>query len=289
MAPAPAQNKLPAASDPSAELRDLWLDLKTSVHTRRAYLYELARFGAFVGKPWPAVTLRDLTSYRTRLQEEGLRPASAARAFTAIKSFLSFAFEAGYVPVNVGVAFRQRPDRDTLAQRILSEEELAGLLTAPAPGRDAVLLRLLYSSGVRVSEVAALRWADTAARTSGGQITVTGKGGRTRTVLLGPGVWEALQALRAGAGGESPVFLSRRGGALDVSQIRRIVYRAAERAGIGKKVSPHWIRHAHASHALDHGAPIHLVQATLGHASIATTGRYLHARPADSSSLYLKD
>ena len=63
--------------------------------------------------------------------------------------------------------------------------------------------------------------------------------------------------------------------------------RAAARAGIDLPVSPHWFRHAHASHALDRGAPIHLVQATLGHASIATTGRYLHARPRDSSSRYL--
>jgi integrase/recombinase XerD len=67
----------------------------------------------------------------------------------------------------------------------------------------------------------------------------------------------------------------------------RIVRKAAERAGIELPVSPHWFRHAHASHALDRGAPIHLVQATLGHASITTTGRYLHARPSDSSSRFL--
>ena len=66
-----------------------------------------------------------------------------------------------------------------------------------------------------------------------------------------------------------------------------IVRQAADRAGIELPVSPHWFRHAHASHALDRGAPIHLVQATLGHASITTTGRYLHARPNDSSSRFL--
>lgn len=72
------------------------------------------------------------------------------------------------------------------------------------------------------------------------------------------------------------------------SAIIRIVRRAAERAELeaGSKVSPHWLRHAHATHALERGAPIHLVQATLGHASVATTGRYLHARPTDSSARY---
>ena len=71
------------------------------------------------------------------------------------------------------------------------------------------------------------------------------------------------------------------------SGIWRIVKAAAQRAGIEGPVSPHWLRHAHASHALDRGAPIHLVQATLGHASITTTGRYLHARPKESSSKFL--
>ncbi|MBV8589619.1 MAG: tyrosine-type recombinase/integrase [Acetobacteraceae bacterium] len=80
---------------------------------------------------------------------------------------------------------------------------------------------------------------------------------------------------------------SAKGGALDPSQVHRIVKAAAARAGLPAAVSAHWLRHAHASHALDRGAPIHLVQATLGHSSVATTGRYLHARPNDSSSRYL--
>jgi integrase/recombinase XerD len=72
-------------------------------------------------------------------------------------------------------------------------------------------------------------------------------------------------------------------------QVHRIVEAAAARAGLGAAVSAHWLRHAHASHALDRGAPISLVQTTLGHASVATTGRYLHARPRDSSARYLPE
>jgi integrase/recombinase XerD len=95
-------------------------------------------------------------------------------------------------------------------------------------------------------------------------------------------------SLRGDAGLEDPVFRSRRGRHLDPSAVFRIVRHAAERAELeaGSNVSPHWLRHAHATHALERGAPIHLVQATLGHASVATTGRYLHARPTDSSARY---
>jgi integrase/recombinase XerD len=83
------------------------------------------------------------------------------------------------------------------------------------------------------------------------------------------------------------VFRSRKGGALTARQAQRLVDAAAKRAGLRARVSPHWLRHAHATHALERGAPIHIVQATLGHASVATTGRYLHARPTDSSARYL--
>jgi integrase/recombinase XerD len=100
-------------------------------------------------------------------------------------------------------------------------------------------------------------------------------------------VWQSLQNLQRDAHPDAPVFRSRKKGHLDESQVWRIVTTAAERAGISKDVSCHWFRHAHASHALDRGCPIHLVQATLGHSSVATTGKYLHARPTDSSGNYL--
>jgi integrase/recombinase XerD len=119
-------------------------------------------------------------------------------------------------------------------------------------------------------------------------VTVFGKGSKTRVVLLPNTIWRELLRFRQGAALDAPVFPSRRGGGhLDPSAIERIVQRAARRAGLEGKVSPHWLRHSHATHALERGAPIHLVAATLGHSSVATTGRYLHARPTDSSSRYL--
>lgn len=281
----PAHN---GASD--GELVELWLSLKTSSHTRRAYQAEAARFLSFAGKPLAWVTLSDLQAYVESLEGGGLRSASQNRALTAVKSLLSFGQESGYLPYNVGVALKLRPTRDRLGQRILEESAVAKLIEAAAEGRNRILLKVLYASGVRVSEICGLKWCDVLARQEGGQITVFGKGGRTRTVLLKPKLWEQLQTLRGDATALAPVFASAKGGGpLDVSQVRRIVYAAAAKAGLEQKVSPHWMRHAHASHALDRSAPIHLVQATLGHASISTTGRYLHARPTESSSFYLPD
>jgi integrase/recombinase XerD len=286
---------------------DLWLGTKVSAHTRRAYRSEIERLRRRVGKPLAAVTMADLQAYADQLGQGSLKPASSNRALTAIKSLLSFGQETGCLPFNVGAAVKLRPNPDGLAQRILEETEVAKLIDHAAPGRDRTLIRLLYQSGVRVSELAQLKWCDLIPRgrptgsdtptvgnspsaspkAESGQITVFGKGGKTRAILLKHRIWSEVAALRNGAGPDDPVFRSQKGGHLDASQIRRIVYAAGERAGLPKRVSPHWLRHAHASHALDRNAPIHLVQATLGHASVSTTGRYLHARPTESSSLYL--
>ncbi len=92
-------------------------------------------------------------------------------------------------------------------------------------------------------------------REDAGQVTVYGKGGKTRHVLLSSGTWNALTAIRGEAGDDAPVFVSRTGGPLSRTQVFRIVRAAAKRAGVDKDVSPHWLRHAHASHALDRGAP----------------------------------
>jgi site-specific recombinase XerD len=268
------------------ELVELWLSLKTSPHTRRAYAFEVARFLRDLGKPLAVASLADVQGWVGDLAG---KPATVNRAVTAIKSLISFGHETGYLPFNVAAAVKLRPRRDDLAQRILDEDAVAKLI-ATAQGRDRVLLKLLYLSGARVSEICGLRWRDVVARVEGGQVTLFGKGGRTRTVLLPATAWADLTALRNGANLEDPIFASRKGrGQLDPSQVRRIVYAAAVKAGLPQKVSPHWMRHAHASHALDRHAPIHLVQATLGHTSVATTGRYLHARPTESSSLYLPE
>jgi len=130
-------------------------------------------------------------------------------------------------------------------------------------------------------------WRDRQPRDDAGQVTAFDNRSQTRTVLLPATAGNDLTGLRGSAGLDAPVFLSRRGGGhLDQTAVLRIVRQAARRAGLDVNASPHWLRHSHATHALERGAPIHLAQATLGHASVATTDRCLHARPTDSSARY---
>jgi integrase/recombinase XerD len=280
---APGQGR--AATDD--QLVELWLHGR-SVHTVRAYRADAERLRASLEKPLAAMTLADLQSFADSLTGA---PATRYRTLSAVKSLLAFGHRIGYLPFDVGRVLRLPAVRNRLAERILSEADLHRILTLEPDPRNRAILTLLYASGIRVSELCALAWRDLQPAGDGGQITVFGKGGKTRAIQLPESVWNLVMGLRpAKATADDPIFRSRKkktGGGLQPLAVLRIVRAAAERAGIRFRVSPHWLRHAHASHALDRGAPIHLVQATLGHASINTTGRYLHARPNDSSSRFL--
>jgi site-specific recombinase XerD len=274
-----------AQADDDNQVLAMWLYGRPQT-TQRAYAHEVRGMQAAVGKPLRSVTLGDLQGYFDTLV--GLSPASQARAINAVKSLFSFAQRIGYLQFNPGAAISTPKRKNTLGERILPETTLLRLIALEPHPRNRALLRLLYAEGLRVSEVCGLKWRDVQPRTEAGQITIFGKGGKTRAVLLSSDTWAELNTLKGDADSDAPVFKSRKnGGHLHPSQVKRIVEAAAVRAGIEAPVSPHWLRHAHASHALDRGAPIHLVQATLGHGSVATTGKYLHARPEDSSARYL--
>ena len=277
---------IPSEASDDDHLIELWLH-ERSRHTQRAYRADVGRFRVWAGKPLRAVTLTDLQTFATTLT--GGADATRYRTLSAVKSLLAFGHRLGYLLFDVGRALRLPSVRNRLNERILSEADLHRILSLESNLRNRAMLTLLYASGVRVSELCSLAWRDLQPNGEGGQITVFGKGSITRSVQLPPSVWQLLLTLRPkDPAPANPVFRSRKGGQfLQPIAVLRVVRAAAKRAGIALPVSPHWFRHAHASHALDRGAPIHLVQATLGHMSITTTGRYLHARPQDSSSRFL--
>lgn len=188
--PTPA---LVAQADSDSHLVALWLHGR-GPHTARAYRADVARLQACTGKPLAATTLGDLQSFSDSLLD--LRPASRARTLAACKSLLAFAHRVGYLPFDVGRPLRLPPVRAQLAARILPVADVGRLLAAAASARDAVLLRLLYASGGRVSELVGLRWRDVQPRDGAGTLSVYGKGNKERVILLSAATWRALAALR---------------------------------------------------------------------------------------------
>lgn len=292
--PAPLASMTRATSDQT--LIESWLRTKRSAGTRQTYGIAIRQFMDWWGwRPLQTLTVDDLSDYKDHLAISPLSRHTQALRMMAVKSLLTYGHKTGYLPFNVGEAVTAPSAPDDLAERILEEWQVMALLNhKDLRPRDRLLLRLLYASGGRVSEIVGLQWRHVQPSGESGQITVTGKGEKTRAIKLSVDTWKALQAARpATAKPGDYVFQSQRragqehrAGQLDRSAINRIVRRAGELIGV-PNLSPHWLRHAHASHALDKGATVAIVKETLGHSSITTTSRYLHAKPGESSGLYL--
>ncbi|WP_370589452.1 tyrosine-type recombinase/integrase [Tychonema sp. LEGE 07203] len=207
-----------------------------------------------------------------------------------VKSLLTFGHKTGLIQANAGAALNTAKPKDTLSQKILTEAEVRALIAGEPCDRNRLIFKVFYYVGLRVSELCNLNWEDFSSNGESGQLLVYGKGDKTRVVLLPKMLYAELLKSRGDAGKLEPIFISRKksdGGRLNPISVTQIVKAAAVRVGLSEKASAHWLRHCHASHALNRGAPIHLLSQTLGHASVATTSKYLHAKPNDSSGLYL--
>jgi integrase/recombinase XerD len=272
------------------ELLASWVASLGSGHSRRNFEATARRFLAGLQMGLRAATVEDVRDALGAIAA-GLSASTARQYVLRIKSLLTYAQTLGYTRFNAGVTIKVRsaPVQATLAKRIVSEVEIGLLVRGARSKRDRMLLAVGYASGLRVSELVSLTWADVIERENRLQLSVAGKGGVVRQVLLPEGLSRRLLARRGDAGVNDPVFAARHGGPLTERAVHSMVKRAAKSAGITEAVSPHWLRHAHGSHALDRGASLAEVQSTLGHSNVATTSAYLHARPNSSSGLYLDE
>ena len=271
----PAQAaEIPRQADNDEQVIAMWLR-KKSEQTQVNYRRDVARlFRVIGGKRIADVTLRDLHTFDEHLEREGLMVSSRVRTVSTIRSLLTFSAKIGYTRFNVGLAFEAEKVDRNLAEKLISVEQVMAILALEPVRRNKVLLRLLYATGIRVSEAAGLKWKHATAREDRGQITVFGKGGKFRSIPVPKTTWEMLLSLRGDAGDDDLVFRIGR------NQIWAVVKQAGIRADV-PQAHPHILRHAHASHAMDRGCVVTLVQATLGHSSVSTTSMYVHARPGD--------
>lgn len=270
------------------QLLDTWLAEMGSDATRK-------NFGRTVEQFLEALPMRlrdaKLEDVREALEVITIdRADSTAKQYTLrVKSFIGFAHRLGYLPFNAGAAIKVKVGRRSVAKRSPSETEIALLIRGAPSKRDRLLLQIAYAGGLRVSEIVSIRWADVIEREAGMvQLSITGKGGVERDILLPEIVSRNLLAMRGDDDNDAPVFKSRKGGtALTTRAVNHMIKAAAVAAEINPDISAHWIRHGHASHALDRGATLADVKETLGHANVATTSTYLHSRPDRSSGLKL--
>jgi integrase/recombinase XerD len=279
----------PAAVDPrlTAAIGEFLLELRVerglSPLTIAAYRRDLDQFAAGAGPGWrddPAV----VGEFVARLRRQGRRASTQARKVAAIRSFYGFARREGVIDRDLADLI-DPPRPGHYLPEVLAQDDVERILAAPGDDpaglRDGAILELLYACGLRVSELTGLDLDRL--NLDGLEVRVIGKGNRERRVPMGEPARDRLHRYLSGprqawtAGKPTPaVFVSQRGARLGRESVWRLVRRWSTAAGVVGEVTPHTFRHSFATHLLEGGADLRVVQSLLGHASISTTQLYTH-------------
>jgi len=256
-----------------------------SRNTISAYGRDLAEFmGHLESRGIPLDHPDSMKLFMGYLFRRGLARTTMARKVSAVRSFYRFLVRQGIVEVNPGDGI-PTPKIPRTNPRFLNLEEVTALLDSSAGDqttdlRDLAMWELLYSSGLRISELAALNTGDW--NPEGRLIRVLGKGNKTRLVPLGDKAAFRLENYMRASNrwptdrGPSPVFLNRRGGRISVRGIQQRLEKRLRECGLDTRISPHVLRHTFATHLLESGADLRAIQEMLGHESLQTTQRYTH-------------
>jgi integrase/recombinase XerC len=269
-------------------LRHLRAERGLSPHSLRAYAKDLEQFSMYCAEEPSKVDMIDVRGFVAGQISEGKSKSTVARRLATLRSFFNYLYREGYVTVNQAklVPSPKLPKR---LPNFLSVDDVFSLVQSPEgigllPVRDRAILELLYSSGLRVSEVAGLNIDDLNVRE--GLVKVMGKGNKERIVPVGAKALDALKSyvvermlmkkkrLRSDSG--PALFLNRAGGRLTDRQIRRIVVKCGRTVGLTGQLGPHTLRHTFATHLLVGGADLRVIQELLGHSSLSTTQKYTH-------------
>ncbi|MGH2427970.1 MAG: site-specific tyrosine recombinase [Candidatus Limnocylindria bacterium] len=267
-----------------AFLLELRVERGLSPLTISAYRRDLAQFAEHAGRSWPSDP-QPLVDFVAALQRAGARGTTQARKSAAVRSFYAFALREGLATRDVP-SLVDAPRPGSYLPDVLAPDDVARVLDAPpsdeATGiRDRAILELLYGCGLRVSELVGL---DTdRVDLDRLQVRVIGKGNKERRVPMGEEARDRLHRYRTGprrawtAGKPTTaVFVGKRGRRMSRESVWRLVKRWSAAAGLRERVTPHTFRHSFATHLLEGGADLRVVQALLGHASISTTQLYTH-------------
>ena len=271
-----------------------------SPYTIRNYTTDLLDFFGFL-RSQKIGSLREvdkqvIRDYLSYLLEQGFVKVSIARKLSAIRSFYRYLMREEIVTTSP-VADTSSPKLDKRLPGFLSQKEVLELISAPDLStpqgqRDRALLELLYASGLRVSELVNLDIDKV--NLDANEIRVWGKGSRERVVLMGKPAAAAIvtyisqgRAKLLGGKRNPALFVNRSGRRLVERRVQRILERYSAAAGINRRVHPHMLRHTFATHLLDGGADLRVVQQLLGHADLSTTQIYTHVTKSQARRVYL--
>lgn len=263
-------------------LRYLAVEKAVSGHTVRAYRKDLKEFAEYMHADPDKVDMIDVRGFVADQIRKGLSKTTVSRRLSGIRSFYRFLYREGYISANPAKLV-SNPRVPRMLPRFLSVDDVFALIEKPEgigfmPARDRAILELLYSSGLRVSELSGLSMDDVNIKEA--MIKVKGKGKKERILPVGSKALDAVKSYMVERillkEKDKALFLNRMGTRLTDRGVRRIVVKYARASLINGRIGPHTLRHSFASHLLQGGADLRVIQELLGHASLSTTQKYTH-------------
>ena len=255
-----------------------------SRHTANNYRQALQRFYRVVGKPVTELTAQDVSKFVSDLNASQLAPGSRAAYMSAVRSFLRYAQDAEILAKSPLHLLKRPRVEVTSMNRYLTPDEARAVLDAAAPS-ESVAVALMLTTGLRVSEVTGAQWRHLFHDADGRLgLLVHGKGNKSRVVAVPDPLWTLIRAdrERRGQGMElderdaSPLVADRRGTPYTRQGLLKLVRRVTKRAGLRKRVSPHWLRHSYGTLAALADVPVYQLQQDMGHSRLETSQRYVH-------------
>ncbi len=290
------ENEIP--SDYVAEfLEYLWFERGLSISTRSCYGGDLRHYQEWLGSSLIHSNESHLLQYLAAQLNKKISARSTARTLSSLRGFFRYALEKGLIASDP-TANIEGPKIALALPKVLSEQDVVKLLNAPKPDksalefRDRTMLELLYATGLRVSEIVALKLSQL--NTRQGVVRVIGKGAKERLVPVGGTAMHWLERYADGIRIDllkhrtsDDLFLTRRGTSMTRQNFWNLIKRYAQKAGISTDISPHTLRHAFATHLVNHGADLRSVQLMLGHVDLSTTQIYTHVARERLKALHM--
>ena len=276
------------------QLIALWLRSKRSENTRKAYQRSIEQFMELIeNKPLGRISVTDLESFVAQLQDDGKSERTINLKLNSIKSLLTYATKLGYIQFNVGNVVKALEVEKTMAGKFLTEEQMYKLFDGATDPTTHCMVYVLYYSAIRASELVNLKWKHFTQNGDNWQLDVTRSKSNPRVIVLHPKAADCLLERKTeDCEDDHYIFPGKDETSHTDPTVRQhpnSVYMTLHRLGerVGFKVTPHMLRHSHATHYIQRSGDILTLKETLGHSNIAVTNSYLHANPKTSSSLGL--
>ena len=269
-----------------SELILAWLMDKPSKLTQKQYSVNIRQFINYIGCEIAEVKYEDMQSFLRMLELKGYHKSTISTKLTSVKSLFSFGYKLGYLSQNVASLVKYKAGEVKLSDKLINHEYIKLMVDNAYSNRDKLIIKMLYSLGLRISELINIKWGDFFYDGDFINLTVTGKGNKSRTLLITNSLYNQLLKLKE-EGIDYVFHAYSRNTPLTRQAVNILLSKLEKELGLETKITPHKFRHSHATMSIKNGCDLSLLQQSLGHSSIRTTEKYLNYRKNEGSTQYI--